>query len=168
VLRSPLLPLDLASSYAMLSEQLLSRIAAEIASLPTASIRLHGDCHLGNILWTDRGPHFVDLDDCRNGPAIQDLWMLLSGDRAERTLQLDALLDGYRTFADLDPAQVALIEPLRGLRMVHYNGWLARRWNDPAFPAAFPWAESTHYWAQHVEDLRQQLAVLDEPPLPFL
>ncbi|MGB5201537.1 MAG: phosphotransferase, partial [Sedimenticolaceae bacterium] len=115
--------------------------------------------------WTDQGPHFVDFDDCRNGPAVQDLWMLLDGERSERALQLSALLEGYRMFHDFNPGELALIEPLRGLRIVHHSGWLARRWSDPAFPAAFPWAASAHYWSQHLSDLRHQLEVLREPPL---
>ncbi|MCW9078566.1 MAG: phosphotransferase, partial [Gammaproteobacteria bacterium] len=116
-------------------------------------------------LWTEQGPHFVDLDDCRNGPAVQDLWMLLDGDRSERTVQLSAMLDGYSMFHDLNPRELALIEPLRGLRMVHYSGWLANRWQDPAFPAAFPWAAEPHYWSQHVQDLHQQLDAVSEEPL---
>ncbi|MCP5313201.1 MAG: serine/threonine protein kinase [Chromatiaceae bacterium] len=165
VLNSPLLPRHERAAYATISEQLLTEIEHRFAAVDAARIRLHGDCHHGNILWTDLGPHFVDLDDCRNGPAIQDLWMLLHGDRTERTLQLSAMLDGYRLFHDLDLRELAMIEPLRGLRLVHYSGWLAKRWPDPAFPAAFPWAASDHYWSQHVQDLREQLAELDLPPL---
>ncbi len=165
VLDSVLLPPHLRDAYADVSERLLSAVEARLAAAAATSIRVHGDCHHGNILWTDAGPHFVDLDDCRNGPAVQDLWMLLNGERSERTVQLGAMLDGYTLFHDFDPRELELIEPLRGLRMLHYSGWLARRWSDPAFPAAFPWAESEHYWSQHVEDLRQQLEAMDEPPL---
>ena len=165
VLQSPLLPPHEREGYAGASEALLSQIERRFATVGAQAIRLHGDCHHGNILWTDAGPHFVDLDDCRNGPAIQDLWMLLNGDRGERTVQLSAMLDGYSMFHELDPRELALIEPLRGLRMVHYSGWLANRWQDPAFPAAFTWVESPHYWSQHIQDLRQQLDVLSEPPL---
>jgi Ser/Thr protein kinase RdoA (MazF antagonist) len=164
-INSALLPTDEKQAYAQASRDLLQAIEEDFKRVDAENIRLHGDCHHGNILWTDEGPHFVDLDDCRNGPAIQDLWMLLNGDRNERTLQLRAMLDGYQVFHELEPRELALIEPLRGLRMIHYNGWLARRWKDPAFPAAFPWAETPHYWSQHVQDLRQQLAALaDEPP----
>lgn len=127
-------------------------------------IRLHGDCHPGNILWRD-GPMFVDLDDARNGPAIQDLWMLLSGDRQEKLIQLDILLEGYQEFCDFNPNQLKLIEPLRGLRMVHYMAWLAKRWNDPAFPLAFPWFNDPKYWEGQVLSFKEQLAALQEPAL---
>ncbi len=130
-----------------------------------SSIRLHGDCHRGNVLWTDDGPHFVDLDDCCNGPAIQDLWMLLSGERPEMTVQLIDLLEGYSEFAELGLAELHLIEALRTLRMMHYAAWLAKRWKDPAFPAAFPWFDSTQYWEQHILELREQMARMQEPPL---
>jgi Ser/Thr protein kinase RdoA (MazF antagonist) len=110
-------------------------------------LRLHGDCHPGNILWTpDAGPHFVDLDDARTGPAVQDLWMLLSGDRVQRQRQLGALLDGYEQMREFDRNELALIEPLRTLRLIHYSAWLARRWDDPAFPRAFPWFGTSDYW----------------------
>jgi len=165
VMRSHLLPAHELEGYAETSDLLLRAIEKSFCEVGAAPIRLHGDCHQGNILWTEQGPHFVDLDDCRNGPAIQDLWMLLNGDRTERTLQMSAMLDGYAVFHEFDPRELKLIEPLRGLRMVHYSGWLARRWADPAFPAAFPWAASPHYWLQHVQDLRQQLVALHEPPL---
>lgn len=165
VLDSPLLPAHQRAAYADISERLLHAVADALQAVAADSIRIHGDCHHGNILWTDSGPHFVDLDDCRNGPAVQDLWMLLNGDRAERTLQLSAMLDGYRTFHDFDLRELALIEPLRGLRMLHYSGWLAGRWTDPAFPAAFPWVDSEHYWTQHIHDLGHQLASLSDPPL---
>ena len=165
VLNSPLLPAHEHEAYAEASKVLLAAIEESFETVGARTIRLHGDCHHGNILWTDRGPHFVDLDDCRNGPAIQDLWMLLNGNRTERTVQLSAMLEGYSMFHTLDPSELALIEPLRGLRMVHYSGWLAKRWQDPAFPAAFAWVDSPHYWSQHIHDLRQQLDALSEPPL---
>ena len=165
VMASPLLPPNELEGYAAVSEALLKAIEERFATVDARTIRVHGDCHHGNILWTDEGPHFVDLDDCRNGPAIQDLWMLLNGDRGERTVQLSAMLDGYGMFHELNPRELALIEPLRGLRMIHYSGWLANRWQDPAFPLAFSWAESPHYWSQHVHDLRHQLETLNEPPL---
>lgn len=165
VLNSPLLPAHEASAYAALSERLLQGIKGAFDTIDPAFIRLHGDCHHGNILWTDNGPHFVDLDDCRNGPAVQDLWMLLNGDRTERTVQLSAMVEGYSMFRELDPRELALIEPLRALRMIHFNAWVASRWDDPAFPAAFHWVAGEHHWAQHVHDLREQLDQLDEPPL---
>jgi Ser/Thr protein kinase RdoA (MazF antagonist) len=121
-------------------------------------IRLHGDCHVGNVLWTDAGPHFVDLDDCLMGPAIQDLWMLLSGDEAAARQQLRSLLVGYEQFMDFDDRQIALIEPLRTLRIVHQSAWLAKRWRDPAFPPSFPWFGTSGYWQQVAQQLRQQLA----------
>ncbi|HZY19774.1 MAG TPA: serine/threonine protein kinase [Ramlibacter sp.] len=131
-----------------------------------ALLRLHGDCHPGNILWTpDQGPHFVDLDDARTGPAVQDLWMLLSGERAQRQRQLGALLDGYEQVRDFDRDELALIEPLRTLRLIHYSAWLARRWDDPAFPAAFPWFGSSDYWKGQVQMLEEQLEAMAEPPL---
>ncbi|WP_350939886.1 serine/threonine protein kinase [Vibrio metschnikovii] len=135
---------------------------------PTQSpIRLHGDCHPGNILWRD-GPMFVDLDDARNGPAVQDLWMLLSGDRQEKLVQLDILLEGYQEFCDFNPQQLKLIEPLRGLRMVHYMAWLAKRWHDPAFPLAFPWFNDPKYWEGQVLAFKEQLSALEEPSLSLM
>ncbi len=132
-------------------------------------IRLHGDCHAGNILWTEhaneRGPHFVDLDDCRSGPAVQDLWMLLSGNAAAMSVQLSHVLGGYREFCDFNPAELALVEALRTLRMIHYAGWLATRWDDPAFPLNFPWFNTQRYWQDQILALREQCAAMDEPPL---
>jgi Ser/Thr protein kinase RdoA (MazF antagonist) len=130
-----------------------------------AMIRLHGDCHPGNILWTDAGPHFVDFDDARNGPAIQDLWMLLSGERGSMTRQLSDVLAGYEDFADFDRRELRLLEPLRTLRLIHYSAWIARRWDDPAFPAAFPWFGSERYWQDRILELREQLAAMSEEPL---
>src|SRR5205085_948046 len=130
-----------------------------------ASIRLHGDCHGGNILWTDKGPHFVDLDDARMGPAVQDLWMLLPGDREEMSAALHAVLQGYTQFADFDARELHLVEALRTLRLIHYAAWIARRWDDPAFPAAFPWFDTQRYWQDRILELREQIASMDEPPL---
>jgi Ser/Thr protein kinase RdoA (MazF antagonist) len=129
------------------------------------SIRLHGDCHAGNILWTHEGPHFVDLDDARMGPAVQDLWMLLAGDRATAAKQLRALLEGYEQFHGFNREELGLIEPLRTLRLIHYSAWLARRWEDPAFPAAFPWFGTQRYWQDRILELREQTADMDEAPL---
>ncbi|MCL2657076.1 MAG: serine/threonine protein kinase [Betaproteobacteria bacterium] len=129
------------------------------------SIRLHGDCHPGNILWSPDGPHFVDLDDCRSGPAVQDLWMLLSGERDAQQRQLIDVLTGYEDFAKFDPRELHLIEALRTLRLIHYSAWIARRWNDPAFPAAFPWFNTQRYWEERVLELREQVAAMDEAPL---
>jgi Ser/Thr protein kinase RdoA (MazF antagonist) len=128
-------------------------------------IRLHGDCHPGNILWTDAGPHFVDFDDARNGPAIQDLWMLLSGDTGSMTRQLSDVLAGYEDFAELDRRELHLVEALRTLRLIHYSAWIASRWEDPAFPAAFPWFGTARYWQDRILELREQVGAMSEPPL---
>jgi Ser/Thr protein kinase RdoA (MazF antagonist) len=136
-------------------------------------LRLHGDCHPGNILWTPTdaaasagpGPHFVDLDDARMGPAVQDMWMLLSGDRSQRTRQLGALVDGYEQFRNFDRRELALIEPLRTLRLIHYSAWLARRWEDPTFPVNFPWFGSSDYWKGQVLMLEEQMEAMQEEPL---
>lgn len=160
------IPEYLRPAYASLTADLLERVRAAFARAGAVqAIRLHGDCHPGNILWTDAGPHFVDLDDCRTGPAVQDLWMLLSGDRGERTGQLAALLEGYGQFRDFDSRELHLVEALRTLRMLHYSAWLAQRWDDPAFPLAFPWFNTPRYWEEQVLALREQAAALDEPPL---
>jgi Ser/Thr protein kinase RdoA (MazF antagonist) len=129
------------------------------------TIRLHGDCHSGNVLWTDDGPHFVDLDDSRTGPAVQDLWMLLSGDREAMTRQLADVLAGYEDFHEFDNRELALVEALRTLRLLHYSAWIARRWDDPAFPAAFPWFGTQRYWQDRILEMREQIAAMDEPPL---
>ena len=160
------IPGYLEQAYQTLVDDLLKAIQAAFDRCGHyQSIRLHGDCHRSNVLWTDDGPHFVDLDDCCNGPAIQDLWMLLSGERQEMTEQLCDLLEGYEEFATLELNELHLIEALRSLRMMHYAAWLAKRWSDPAFPMAFPWFNSTQYWEQHVLELREQLSRLHEPVL---
>jgi len=160
------IPSYLEVAYQTLVDDLLIQIQAAFDRCGEyQSIRLHGDCHRSNVLWTDDGPHFVDLDDCCNGPAIQDLWMLLSGERQEMTEQLCDLLEGYEEFATLELNELHLIEALRTLRMMHYAAWLARRWNDPAFPLAFPWFNTSQYWEQHVLELREQLSRLHEPVL---
>jgi len=132
-------------------------------------LRLHGDCHVGNVLWIEhgapRGPHFVDFDDARMGPAVQDLWMLLSGDRAEMTRQLGAVLAGYGDFQAFDPRELHLVEALRTLRLLHYSAWIAQRWDDPAFPVAFPWFNTERYWQDRILELREQVALMEEPPL---
>ncbi len=131
-------------------------------------IRLHGDCHAGNILWRDEGPHFVDLDDCRTGPAIQDLWMMLSGDRQQQLLQIDTLLMGYEEFFSFEPSQLSLIESLRTMRVVNYMAWLCKRWQDPAFPRNFPWFNTEKYWEQQILMLKEQMSALQQPPLSLL
>jgi len=166
LLRDGWIPPHLELAYESLARDVLRLVEQRFADvMPLRRLRLHGDCHAGNVLWTDDGPHFVDLDDCMSGPAVQDLWMLLSGERGEMSVQLGDLLEGYGDFADFDRRELSLIEPLRTLRVMHYAGWLARRWSDPAFPRAFPWFEEPRYWEQHVLNLREQLAAMEEAPL---
>ena len=166
VIDNDFVPPDLVATYESVVDDVLERVerAYERAGRVRA-IRLHGDCHSGNILWTDEGPHFVDLDDARMGPAVQDLWMWLSGSRDEMQRQLNAVAEGYRQFRELDPAELWLIEALRTLRLIHYSGWLAQRWDDPAFPQSFPFFNTQRYWQDQILALREQAAVLDEPPL---
>jgi Ser/Thr protein kinase RdoA (MazF antagonist) len=159
------LPPHLEEAYDSLTNDLLDRIHDAFESAGASQLRLHGDCHRGNVLWTDAGPHFVDLDDCLTGPAIQDLWMLLSGTRAEMGEQLAQILEGYSQFSTFDYSELGMIESLRTLRMIHYAAWLARRWEDPAFPRAFPWFKEPRYWEEHVLQLREQMAAIDEGPL---
>ena len=166
LLESGWIPAHLETAYDSLTADLLDSIADAFERADEVNAqRLHGDCHRGNVLWTDEGPHFVDLDDCLMGPAIQDLWMLLSGPRAEMAQQLSDLLEGYTQFVEFDFREVGLIESLRTLRMIHYSAWLARRWSDPAFPAAFPWFLEPRYWEEQVLALREQLGALAEGPL---
>ena len=173
-----MVPLDVQSEWERACNAALERIAATPLATDAQgrfggemrTLRLHGDCHPGNILWTptDRpggGPHFVDLDDARTGFAVQDLWMLLSGDRAQRTGQLSGLLDGYEQFRDFDRRELALIEPLRTLRLIHYSAWLARRWEDPIFPINFPWFGSSDYWKGQILMLQDQCDAMEEEPL---
>jgi Ser/Thr protein kinase RdoA (MazF antagonist) len=155
---SGLLPDYLQDRYQQRITTLESLLAAHFSAAgDIATLRLHGDCHLGNVLWTDSGPHFVDLDDARMGPAVQDLWMLAPERRA-----LDLLLEGYAEFRDFDYRELALIEPLRIMRQVHFAGWIAARWSDPAFPLAFPWAGETRWWEQHLDDLHDAERLLSD------
>ena len=192
LLQHDVIPLDVQSAWARVSQEALDGVASHTAiagalgdsgdgsgvgsgrgSRGITLIRLHGDCHPGNILWTPAdapaaagpGPHFVDLDDARSGPAVQDLWMLQSGDRQQRTRQLGALIDGYEQFREFDRRELALIEPLRTLRLIHYSAWLARRWADPAFPINFPWFGTSDYWSGQVQMLEEQIEAMQEPPL---
>jgi Ser/Thr protein kinase RdoA (MazF antagonist) len=166
LLASNFIPADLLEPWISVAELALAGAAScyERAG-KVRTLRLHGDCHAGNVLWTDEGPHFVDFDDCRSGPAIQDLWMLLSGDRASMTRQLSDVLAGYEDFHDFDPRELHLLEALRTLRLIHYSAWLARRWDDPAFPAAFPWFNTQRYWQDRILELKEQLALMQEEPL---
>jgi Ser/Thr protein kinase RdoA (MazF antagonist) len=166
LLQHNFIPAYLQQSYESLTGDLLRQIEyCFSAAGDFKTQRIYGDCHRGNILWTDDGPHFVDLDDCCSGPAVQDLWMLLAGDRNEMSGQLCDLLEGYNEFADFDLRELHLIEALRSLRMMYYASWLARRWDDAAFPQAFPWFNTTRYWEDHVLELREQLARMQEPVL---
>jgi Ser/Thr protein kinase RdoA (MazF antagonist) len=166
LLKNNFIPSNLTEAYRTVTEHALDQVRRcfTLAGKPK-SLRLHGDCYPGNILWTDNGPHFVDFDDSRMGPAIQDLWMLLSGDRTEMAVQLNHLLNGYRTFYDFDNRELHLIEALRTLRLIHYSAWIARRWDDPAFPMAFPWFDSPRYWQDKIIELREQIALMNEGPL---
>ncbi len=160
------MPDYLADKYADLTDELLAEVEAQADGWGGARLgRILGDCHRGNILWTDQGPHFVDLDDCLTGPAIQDVWMLLSGSQQEMRSELTDLLRGYEQFLPFDRGELALIEPLRALRMIHYSAWLARRWHDPAFPRAFPWFAEPRYWEEHYRSLQDQLAAVTGPRL---
>jgi Ser/Thr protein kinase RdoA (MazF antagonist) len=160
------LPADLRDVWSGVSQQALDAVARCFERAGSvATLRLHGDCHASNVLWTDAGAHFVDFDDARTGPAIQDLWMLLSGDRAAMERQLAVVLEGYETFRPLDRRELHLVEALRTLRLIHYSAWIARRWDDPAFPAAFTWFGTQRYWQDRILELREQIALMDEPPL---
>ncbi len=160
------LPGSYARDYQQLSEELLGLIEDRFAQFPQMrKIRLHGDCHPGNILWRDDMPHFVDFDDCRMGPAIQDLWMLTSGDRHQQQQQMAEIIEGYEEFQPFDRRELALIEPLRALRIMYYSAWLARRWKDPAFPMHFPWFNSESYWMEHVMELSELRHSIQADPL---
>ncbi len=170
LLARQMIPLDVQSVWQQRCNEALQIVRATVLGRvqdgSVAMLRVHGDCHPGNILWTpDAGPHFVDLDDARMAPAVQDLWMLLSGERAQRQRQLGPLLDGYETFREFDRAELALIEPLRTLRLIHYSAWLARRWDDPIFPINFPWFGSSDYWQGQVQMLEEQIEAMMEAPL---
>ena len=184
LLEHDMLPLDVQSTWASHCQKALDTVAQYAPVLTGAAshstrasgitlLRLHGDCHPGNILWTPAdaapatgpGPHFVDLDDARTGPAVQDMWMLLSGDRRQRTQQLSVLVDGYEQFRSFNRQELVLIEPLRTLRLIHYSAWLARRWSDPTFPRNFPWFGSSDYWQGQVQMLEEQIEAMQEEPL---
>ncbi|MGI4847917.1 MAG: serine/threonine protein kinase [Janthinobacterium lividum] len=166
LLANGFIPSSLRAAYDSVIEQALTGVQRcfERAGQVDA-LRLHGDCHVGNVLWTDAGPHFVDFDDSRSGPAIQDLWMLLSGERADMVRQWADLLAGYEDFCDFNARELYLVEALRTLRLIHYSAWLARRWTDPAFPLAFPWFNTERYWQDRILELREQVALMDEAPL---
>jgi len=165
VLASGLVPTDLLPAYESVSAGLLADVHRIRNGVSYRELRLHGDCHPGNVLIREDTPHFVDFDDSRMGPAVQDIWMLLSGDREAQQSQLARVLDGYHDFFEFDPAELRYLECLRALRLMHHAAWIARRWDDPAFPRAFPWFASGRYWSDHILELREQWSRLDEPPL---
>jgi Ser/Thr protein kinase RdoA (MazF antagonist) len=160
-------PAELAGNLDTLGRALMQRIEPLWRDCDPHPIRLHGDVHPGNLLWRDGQAHFVDLDDCMSGPAMQDLWMLLSGPRDEQEAQLGWLLEGYTMFADFDPSELRIIEALRAMRLLHYNAWIAQRWHDPAFPAAFPWFGERRHWESLLRQMQEQLAEFDETPLQW-
>lgn len=162
LLQSNMIVPDLLPAWVAIANAALEQITAKFERTDFPSIRLHGDCHAGNVLWTPDGPHFVDFDDARQGPAIQDLWMLLATEPEIRAQQLTALLKGYRQFWPFDEKQLHLIEALRAMRLLYYSAWIARRWDDPAFAAAFPWFGTTRYWQDRILELREQVAILQE------
>jgi Ser/Thr protein kinase RdoA (MazF antagonist) len=160
------IPDSLRESYQSITADILQALEEKMAAFSDLpALRAHGDCHIGNILWRDNAPHFVDFDDARNAPAIQDLWMLLSGSRHDRTAQISEIVEGYNEFYDFQPRELNMIEPLRALRILHHTAWLASRWDDPAFPPAFSWFNTERFWGEHILELREQYAALAEPPL---
>ena len=163
------IPASLKAAYDSLTADLLGHIDAAFDQADGVNyIRVHGDCHGGNLLWRDEAPHIVDFDDSRMAPAVQDIWMLLSGERDRQRVQLSEIIEGYNEFYDFKPQEVALIEPLRTLRMLYYAAWLARRWQDPAFPHSFPWFNTERYWGEHILELREQLSALNEPIMELI
>ena len=163
------IPRDLVPAYESLTADLQQQVRSIFSEVqPEDFIRIHGDCHVGNILWRDNTAHFVDFDDCCAAPAMQDLWMFLNGERHDRQLQLSELVEGYSEFCDFDPRQIRWIETLRTLRLIHYAAWLGRRWEDPAFPRSFTWFNTERYWADHILELREQMSALQEEPLQLL
>lgn len=166
LLEGNFIPRSLLPAYESVARDLLKRLDELFARVSYTPIRLHGDCHPGNLLCRDDSFHIVDLDDCRTGPALQDLWMMIGGgERHERLSQLAELIEGYQEFHDFDSRELPLLEGLRSLRLIHYSAWLARRWDDPAFPMSFPWFGTERYWGEQILILREQLAALDEDPL---
>ncbi len=166
VMDSGFVPEALEEQYARVSEQVIGRIRQSLDNFgPLPGLRIHGDCHAGNILWRENGPLFVDLDDCMSGPRIQDLWMFLSGDAANQQSSWAAIMEGYELFGEFDFAELTLVEALRSLRILHHAAWIATRWNDPAFPRAFPWFADARFWERHIADLFEQLSAMDDPPI---
>jgi Ser/Thr protein kinase RdoA (MazF antagonist) len=166
VIESGFVPESVSEQYARVSEQVIGRVRQSFTAFGTLpALRIHGDCHAGNILWREQGPLFVDFDDCMSGPRIQDLWMFLAGDAASQQSTWAALMEGYELFGEFDYAELTLVEALRSLRILHHAAWIAHRWNDPAFPRAFPWFADARFWERHISDLLEQLAAMDDPPI---
>ena len=169
LLENDFIPMELIPAYESLSQDLINRVQQRFDEHGALNLlRIHGDCHPGNILWKDNTPNFVDFDDTMMGPAMQDLWMMLAGDRNQRQAQLLELAEGYNEFYDFKANELPLVESLRTLRIMNYSAWLARRWEDPAFPQSFPWFNTQRYWSEHILELREQLAALDEPSLELI
>ena len=169
LLEDEFIPRALVPAYSTLAQDLLQSVTQIYSEVkPSDLIRVHGDCHVGNILWRDETAHFVDLDDCAMAPAVQDIWMFLSGERHRRQQQLSEVVEGYNEFCDFEPRQLRWLEALRTMRIVNYAAWLARRWEDPAFPRSFTWFNTERYWADHILELREQLSALQEEPLQLL
>jgi len=164
--KSNLVPMGISTAFYTILDLVIEQAQTQYKNVQ--GIRLHGDCHAGNILWAGEALMFVDLDDARQGPAIQDLWMMLSGDRQTQLLQLDTLVNAYEEFCDFDHTQLKLIEPLRTMRIIHYMGWVAKRWSDPAFVRNFSWFAEDKYWEQQILALKEQFAALQEAPLKLL
>lgn len=165
LLKNNFIPENLLPAYQSLTDHLFEAIEAAFIQTPYDAIRLHGDCHPGNIIVRPDSMYLVDLDDARSGPAVQDIWMLISGDEQSKRSQLSSIVEGYEEFYDMDYRQFSLIEPLRTLRLIHYAGWLAKRWTDPAFPRAFPWFNTERFWSEHILELREQLGEIQGPPI---
>ena len=165
LLENDFISTEVRTNYQSAAEEALMLVEQRYEAILPRNIRLHGDCHPGNLLWRDDAPHFVDLDDCRMGPAIQDLWMLLSGSPDEMSIQFRDILEGYEMFREFDVSELALVESLRTLRLLHYSAWLARRWDDPAFPLHFPWFNSPRYWEDQMITLREQIERLQQPSI---